>query len=154
MLEGRSYLLVLSRHLLKRRPHLLLLSLGTNLRLSGSHKFTSAGILEVWQKGSIVVVLNCNQTLVDRMTQSNDANDFNPEITRNLKSLSRRVDRLEYSQISPQEFSRAFDRVYDEIDALEGIVNQRFDRLEGEIKELNRKFDIVMQHITGQSGTV
>ena len=49
--------------------------------------------------------------------------------------------------------SMTIDRVYDEIDALENIVNQRFDRLEGEIQELNRKFDIVMQHITGQSGT-
>ena len=45
------------------------------------------------------------------------------------------------------------DRVYDEIDASENIVNQRFDRLEGEIQELNRKFDIVMQHITGQGET-
>ena len=49
--------------------------------------------------------------------------------------------------------SMTIDRVCDEIDALENIVNQRFDRLEGEIQELNRKFDIVMQHITGQSGT-
>jgi predicted RNA-binding protein with EMAP domain len=101
----------------------------------------------------MIIVLNSNRTLVIRMTEVNDSNDFNPEITRNLKSLSRRVDRLEYSQISPQEFSRAFERVYDGIDALENIVNQRFDRLEGEIQELNRKFDIVMQHITGQSGT-
>ena len=87
------------------------------------------------------------------MTQPNDSNDFNPEITRNSKSLSRRVDRLGYSQISPQEFSRAFARVYNEIDALGNIVNQRFDRLEDEIQELNRKFDIVMQHITRQSET-
>ena len=49
--------------------------------------------------------------------------------------------------------SMTIDRIYDEIDALENIVNQRFDRLEGGIQELNRKFDIVMQHITGQSGT-
>ena len=49
--------------------------------------------------------------------------------------------------------SMTIDRVYDEIDALENIVNQRFDRLEGGIQELNRKFDIVMQHITGQSET-
>lgn len=87
------------------------------------------------------------------MTQSNDSDDFSQEVTRNLRSLNRRVDRLEYAQISPQEFSRAFDRVYDEIDALEAIVNQRFDRLENEYQELNRKFDIVMQHITGQSNT-
>ena len=45
------------------------------------------------------------------------------------------------------------DRVYDEIDILENVVNQWFDRLECGIQELNRKFDIVMQHITGQSGT-
>ena len=87
------------------------------------------------------------------MTQSNDSNDFSQEVTRNLRSLNRRVDRLEYAQISPQEFSRAFDRVYDEIDALEAIINQRFDRLESEAQELNRKFDIVMRHITGQSDT-
>ena len=49
--------------------------------------------------------------------------------------------------------SMTIDRVYDEIDTLENIVNQRFDRLEGGIQELNRKFDIVMQRITGQSGT-
>lgn len=87
------------------------------------------------------------------MTQSNDSNDFSQEVTRNLRSPNRRVDRLEYAQISPQEFSRAFDRVYDEIDALEAIINQRFDRLESESQELNRKFDIVMKYITGQSDT-
>jgi uncharacterized protein (UPF0335 family) len=93
------------------------------------------------------------------MTQSNEPDDRNQDIDRQLRGLSRRVDRLEYSQISPQEFSRSFDRVYDEIDALEDIVNERFDRvnerfdhLEGEVRELNRKFDIVMQYITGQGG--
>jgi hypothetical protein len=90
------------------------------------------------------------------MTQSNEPNDRNQEIERRMTSLNRRVDRLEYSQMSPQEFSRSFDRVYDEIDALEDIVNQRFDRvndrfdrLENEVRELNQKFDIVMRHITG-----
>jgi uncharacterized protein (UPF0335 family) len=94
------------------------------------------------------------------VTQSNQSDDRNHEIERQLRSLSRRVDRLEYSQISPQEFSRSFDRVYDEIDALEDIVNERFDRvnerldrLESELRELNRKFDIVMQYITGQRGS-
>jgi uncharacterized protein (UPF0335 family) len=73
------------------------------------------------------------------MTQSNDPDD------RQLRALSRRVDRLEYTQISPQEFSRSFD-------ALEDIVNERFDRVENHLRELNRKFDIVMQYITGQGG--
>lgn len=86
------------------------------------------------------------------MTQSNESNDRNRETERQFRHINRRIDRLEYSQISPQEFSRAFDRVYDEIDALEDTVNERFDRLEGEVRELNRKFDIVMQYITGQGG--
>jgi hypothetical protein len=91
------------------------------------------------------------------MTQANEPNDQNREIDRQLRDLRRRTERLEYLQIPPQEFSRSFDRVYDEIDALEDIVNDRFDRvndrfdqLEGEVGELNRKFDIVMQYITGQ----
>jgi hypothetical protein len=93
------------------------------------------------------------------MTQSNEPNDRNQDIDRHLRGLSRRVDRLEYSQISPQEFSRSFDRVYDEIDALENIVNERFDQVSSEIRELrleigtlNQKFDVVMQYITGQGG--
>lgn len=73
---------------------------------------------------------------------------------------------MEYAQITPQELSRGFDRVYEEIESLEDHMNARFDRVderldrleEGvreirtEIRELNRKFDIVMQYITGQSG--
>jgi uncharacterized protein (UPF0335 family) len=99
-------------------------------------------------------------TSIEVMMQSNEPNDRNQETERQLRNLSRRVDRLEYSQISPQEFSRSFDRVYDEIDALENIVNERLDRvdarfdlLEREVREINRKFDIVMQYITGQGGT-
>jgi hypothetical protein len=87
------------------------------------------------------------------MTQSNEPSDRNQEIDRQLRDLRRRADRLEYLQVPPQEFSRSFDRVYDEIDALEDIVNERFDQLEGKVQELNRKFDIVMQYITGQEGT-
>lgn len=75
------------------------------------------------------------------MTQANESND-----------------RLRYAQMSPQGFTGAFDRVYDDIDDLEGVinarfdrVNERFDRLQSEIQDLNRKFDIVMQHITEQS---
>jgi uncharacterized coiled-coil DUF342 family protein len=100
------------------------------------------------------------------MTQANEPNDQNREIDRQLRDLRRRTERLEYLQIPPQEFSRSFDRVYDEIDGLEDIMNERFDRvnerfdrvngrfdqLEGEIRELNRKFDVVMQYITGQGG--
>jgi hypothetical protein len=87
------------------------------------------------------------------MTQANESNDRDREIDRQFRDLRRRTERLEYLQIPPQEFSRSFDRIYDEMDALENIVNERFDRVESEVRELNRKFDIVMQYITGQGGT-
>ena len=62
-----------------------------------------------------------------------------------------------------RSLNESFDRVYDEIDALEGIVNQRFDRLEGDIRadsvamstrldrleaELTGKIDLILSYIT------
>jgi phage shock protein A len=94
---------------------------------------------------------NFIQSLTNLTTESNHPNDREGETDRQIRGLSRRVDRLEYAQISPQECSRAFDRVYDEIDALEENMNQRFDRLETRFDEVERKFDIVMRHITGQN---
>jgi hypothetical protein len=94
------------------------------------------------------------------MTQANEPNDSQREINRRFRDLSWRVERLETSQMPARSLSESFDRVYDEIDALEGIVNQRFDRLEGEVSEmrielrdLSNKFDIVMRYITGQSNS-
>jgi hypothetical protein len=81
------------------------------------------------------------------MTQSSEPNNYD----RKFRHFNRRLERLEDTQIAPQEFERAFERVYDEIDALEDQMNQRFDRLETRFDELDRKFDIVMRHITGQS---
>jgi predicted RNA-binding protein with EMAP domain len=81
------------------------------------------------------------------MTQSQEPHDRNNEVNRQIRSLNRRVQRLEYSQATPQELSESFERVYEEIDALEDIVTQRFDRLES---ELNGKIDIILRHITGQ----
>jgi predicted RNA-binding protein with EMAP domain len=81
------------------------------------------------------------------MTQSSESSDNNNEVNRQLRSLNRRVQRLEYSQATPQELAESFERVYEEIDALENIVTQRFDKLES---ELNGKIDIILRHITGQ----
>jgi predicted nucleic acid-binding Zn-ribbon protein len=77
------------------------------------------------------------------MTQANEPNDYD----RQLRHINRRLERLEDTQVSPQEFSRAFDRVYEEFAA----VNGRFDQLENQIAELNSKFDIIMRYITGGS---
>lgn len=92
------------------------------------------------------------------MTQANESNDRNRSLDRQLRAFDRRIRRLEETQLTSAEFGDAFERVYDEIDALEDQMVQRFDRLEREVgemrsqmRELNNKFDVVMHHITGQN---
>jgi hypothetical protein len=94
------------------------------------------------------------------MTQANEPNDSQREINRRFRDLSWRVERLETSQMPARSLNESFDRVYDEIDALEDIVTQRFDRLESEVSEMRselrtigNKFDIVMTYITGQGNS-
>ena len=97
------------------------------------------------------------------MTQANEPNDSQRDINRRFRDLSWRVERLETSQMPARSLNESFDRVYDEIDALEGIVNQRFDRLEGDIRadsvamstrldrleaELTGKIDLILSYIT------
>jgi predicted nucleic acid-binding Zn-ribbon protein len=78
------------------------------------------------------------------MTQAQNPDDRDRQVERELRAWNRRVDRLEYTQVLPQEFRQAFDRVYEE----------EIDDLKDEIREmrseLNGKIDIIMGHITGQ----
>ncbi len=76
------------------------------------------------------------------MTQAHNPDDRERE----LRALNRRVDRLEYTQMSPQEFRPAFDRVYEEIDGLKDEVREMRS-------ELNGKIDIITRHIIGQGNT-
>jgi chromosome segregation ATPase len=95
---------------------------------------------------------------IAQMSQANDSNDFIRENNRRFRDLSWRVERLESTQMPARSLNEAFDRVYEEIDTLEEHMNQRFDQLDREVREmktelngLNGKIDIVMQHITGTS---
>jgi hypothetical protein len=96
------------------------------------------------------------------MTQSSESNDRDRSLDRQLRGLDRRLTRLEETQLTGKEINMGFDRVYDEIDALEAQMNVRFDRLEhearetrlelnGKISELNAKIDVIMRYITGLS---
>ena len=98
------------------------------------------------------------------MTQAREPNDRTPGLDRELLSLNRRITRLEDSQITGRELKESFGRVYDEIDGLEDLMNQRldlieqrFDRLDGEIaemrSELNGKFDTIMGYLTGMQNS-
>jgi predicted nucleic acid-binding Zn-ribbon protein len=90
------------------------------------------------------------------MTQSQNPDDRDRQVDRELRGLNRRVDRLEYTQVSPQEFRQAFERVYEEIDDLKDEVratNEKIDRVSVRLDSIDAKFDVVMRHITGQGNT-
>lgn len=83
------------------------------------------------------------------MAQAQEPNDKNDEVERQLRSLNRRVERLEDTQITGRELNRGFDQVYGEIDHLEDKV----DQLQLEFKEfrdeINQKLDTILRHLTG-----
>jgi polyhydroxyalkanoate synthesis regulator phasin len=78
------------------------------------------------------------------MTQASEPNDR--RIDRQLRTISRRVNRLEDTQVTWGELNVEFDRLYDEVDDLKKEMNQRFDSLES-------KFDLMMRHITGEGNS-
>jgi ABC-type phosphate transport system auxiliary subunit len=91
------------------------------------------------------------------MTQAREPDDRDVQVSRELRGLNRRLDRLEYTQISPQEFSNVLDRIYEEIGSSRAemkaeflAVNARLDRLEA---DLTGKIDTILKHITGQGNS-
>jgi polyhydroxyalkanoate synthesis regulator phasin len=83
------------------------------------------------------------------MTQSNDQPNDQPN-DRQLRTIARRVNRLEDTQVTWGELNVEFDRLYDEVDELKKEMNQRFDSLS---TELNGKIDIILRHITGSGNS-
>jgi hypothetical protein len=97
------------------------------------------------------------------MTQAREPDDID-RVNRELRGVNRRLDRLEYTQISPQEFSSVLDRIYEEIGSTRSemraefvAVNARLDRMEAATNQrfdsLDAKFNTIMQHITGQGNS-
>ena len=84
------------------------------------------------------------------MTQSNDQQNEDRRIDRQLRTIARRVNRLEDTQVTWGELNVEFDRLYDEVDDLKKEMNQRFDSLSS---ELNGKIDIILRHITGSGNS-
>jgi predicted nucleic acid-binding Zn-ribbon protein len=83
------------------------------------------------------------------MAEDQEPNERDYEIDRKLRSLNRRIERLEDTQTTGRELNRGFDRVYEEIDHLEDKIDRfhlEFDKFRDEI---NQKLDTVLKHITG-----
>jgi chaperonin cofactor prefoldin len=81
------------------------------------------------------------------MTQANDHNDYE----RQFRHLNRRLERLEDTLITPQEFDRAFDRLHKEFQSVHSEVAAVNGRLEQIETELTGKIDTMLRHITGQA---
>ncbi len=88
------------------------------------------------------------------MTQSNDQpNDR--RIDRQLRTIARRVNRLEDTQVTWGELNVEFDRLYDEIDEFKTEINQRLTIIEAGINQRfdaqDVKFDTILRRLSGMS---
>ena len=81
------------------------------------------------------------------MTQSNEPNDR--RIDRQLRTIGRRVNRLEDTQVTWGELNIEFDRLYDEVAEVKADLKADISGLKGDIATLNGKMDVLIQHITG-----
>ncbi len=89
------------------------------------------------------------------MTQSNEPNDrrivdlWSTVGNRQLRTIGRRVNRLEDTQVTWGELNIEFDRLYDEVAEVKADLKADISGLKGDIATLNGKMDVLIQHITG-----
>lgn len=101
----------------------------------------------------IPAVLNrSNKILTTIMTQSNEPNE-DRRIDRQLRTLARRVNRLEDTQVTWGELNIEFDRLYDEVAEVRADLKADISELKGEIATLNGKMDVLIRHITGSGNS-
>jgi chromosome segregation ATPase len=86
------------------------------------------------------------------MTQSNEPNE-DRRIDRQLRTIARRVNRLEDTQVTWGELNIEFDRIYDEVAEVRADLKADISELKGEIATLNGKMDVLIRHITGSGNS-
>jgi tetrahydromethanopterin S-methyltransferase subunit G len=86
------------------------------------------------------------------MTQAREPDDID-RVNRELRGVNRRLDRLEYTQISPQEFSSVLDRIYEEIGSTRAEMRAEFVAVNARLESLDAKIDIIMRRITGEGNS-
>lgn len=94
------------------------------------------------------------------MTQFNDQANEDRRIDRQVRSISRRVNRLEDTQVTWGELNIEFDRIYDGVAEVRADLKADISDLKADISELkadiatlNGKMDILLQHITGSGNS-
>jgi vacuolar-type H+-ATPase subunit D/Vma8 len=84
------------------------------------------------------------------MTQASEPNNNDRRIDRQLRTISRRVNRLEDTQVTWGELNVEFDRLYDEIDEVKAEVTQLRAEMSRRFDSQDVKFDVILRHITGR----
>jgi ABC-type phosphate transport system auxiliary subunit len=87
------------------------------------------------------------------MTQAREPEDFRAETERRFGHLNRRLERLEDTQISPQEFARAFERVNVDTTEIKREIADLNTKIDALSTELNGKIDTILKHLTGSGDT-
>jgi hypothetical protein len=83
------------------------------------------------------------------MTQAREPDDID-RVNRELRGVNRRLDRLEYTQISPQEFSGVLDRIYEEIGSTRSEMRAEFVAVNARLESLDAKIDIIIRRLSGE----
>jgi tetrahydromethanopterin S-methyltransferase subunit G len=83
------------------------------------------------------------------MTQAREPDDID-RVNRELHGVNRRLDRLEYTQISPQEFSSVLDRIYEEIGRARSEMRTEFVAVNARLESLDAKIDIIIRRLSGE----
>jgi ABC-type phosphate transport system auxiliary subunit len=83
------------------------------------------------------------------MTQAREPDDID-RVNRELRGVNRRLDRLEYTQISPQEFSSVLDRIYEEIAESRSEMRAEFTAVNARLESLDAKIDTIIRRLSGE----
>jgi ABC-type phosphate transport system auxiliary subunit len=83
------------------------------------------------------------------MTQAREPDDID-RVSRELRGVNRRLDRLEYTQISPQEFSNVLDRIYEEIAASRSEMRAEFQAINARLESLDTKIGTIVRRLSGE----
>jgi tetrahydromethanopterin S-methyltransferase subunit G len=93
--------------------------------------------------------INKTTTIEVNMTQAREPDDID-RVNRELRGVNRRLDRLEYTQISPQEFSSVLDRIYEEIGSTRSEMRAEFVAVNARLESLDAKIDIIIRRLSGE----
>lgn len=83
------------------------------------------------------------------MTRAREPDDID-RLNRELRGVNPRLDRLEYTQISSQEFSSVLDRIYEEIGLTRSEMRAEFVAVNARLDSIDTKIDIIIRRLCGE----